>query len=159
MYSIYKMKIFVFDVDNTLILHTNQNIDFYKKGNSKISKLILNTNVDAVYIYTNGTFGHGKQIIESLSIPKTKRVFGRDTIPYMKPSTRSFKFVNNEIIKDYNKNNEIYFFDDMVENLITANRIGWKTVWISSNFINKQNFIDYAFPNIYEALIYFTKQK
>ena len=31
MYSIYKMKIFVFDVDNTLILHTNQNIDFYKK--------------------------------------------------------------------------------------------------------------------------------
>ena len=120
MYSIYKMKIFVFDVDNTLILHTNQNIDFYKKGNSKISKLILNTNVDAVYIYTNGTFGHGKQITESLSIPKTKRVFGRDTIPYMKPSTRSFKFVNNEIIKDYNKNNEIYFFDDMVENLITA---------------------------------------
>ena len=77
----------------------------------------------------------------------------------MKPSTRSFKFVNNEIIKDYNKNNEIYFFDDMIENLITANRIGWKTVWISSNFINKQNFIDYAFPNIYEALIYFTKQK
>ena len=60
MYSIYKMKIFVFDVDNTLILHTNQNIDFYKKGNSKISKLILNTNVDAVYIYTNGTFRVGK---------------------------------------------------------------------------------------------------
>ena len=103
----------------------------------------------------NRKFGFSKQITESLSIPKTKRVFGRDTIPYMKPSTRSFKFVNNEIIKDYNKNNEIYFFDDMVENLITANRIGWKTVWISSNFINKQNFIDYAFPNIYEAILYF----
>ena len=153
------MKIFVFDVDNTLIIHTNKNIDFYKKSDSKISTMISNTGVDAVYIYTNGTFGHGEKVTESLNIPKTKKIFGRDTLPYMKPHIHSYNFVNNHVINDNGENNEIYFFDDMVENLLTAERIGWKTVWISPDFMQKQHFINYAFPNIYEALIFFKTNK
>jgi FMN phosphatase YigB (HAD superfamily) len=148
------MKIFVFDIDNTLILHTNKNVDFYKKSDSKISTLISNTGVDKVYIYTNGTYGHGEKVKESLNI-KTEKVFGRDTIPYMKPYIQSFNFVNGDIINKNGKNNDIYFFDDMVENLLTAERIGWKTVWISPDFMQKQRFINYSFPNIYEALNFF----
>lgn len=154
------MKIFVFDIDNTLILHTNKKTDFYQKSDSKISTLISNIKVDNVYIYTNGTYGHGEKVHKSLNIPKTKKIFGRDTLPYMKPHIQSFHFVNGEIISENGRNNDVYFFDDMVENLLTAERIGWKTVWISPDFMQKQRFIDYAFPNIYEALSFFkTNQK
>ena len=89
----------------------------------------------------------------------TKKIFGRDTLPYMKPHIQSFHFVNGEIISENGKNNDIYFFDDMVENLLAAERIGWKTVWISPDFMQKQRFIDYAFPNIYEALTFFKTNK
>jgi len=153
------MKIFIFDIDNTLILHTSKNTDFYHKSESKISTLISSTNVDSIYIYTNGTYGHGKKVCESLNISKTKKIFGRDTLPSMKPHIQSYNFVNNQIINDNGRNNEIYFFDDIVENLLTAERIGWKTVWISPNFMQKQRFIDYAFPNIYEALSFFKTNK
>ena len=70
------MKIFVFDIDNTLILHTNKKTDFYQKSDSKISALISNIKVDNVYIYTNGTYGHGEKVHKSLNIPKTKKIFG-----------------------------------------------------------------------------------
>ena len=94
------MKIFVFDIDNTLILHTNKNTDFYQKSDSKISTLISDIKVDNVYIYTNGTYGHGEKVHKSLNIPKTKKIFGRDTLPYMKPHIQSFHFVNGEIISE-----------------------------------------------------------
>ena len=46
----------------------------------------------------------------------------------------------------------------MIENLRTAKKVGWKTIWISPNYAQHKNYIDtidYAFPNIYQALIYF----
>ena len=75
----------------------------------------------------------------------------------MKPSLKSFKYVDN-IIKDDNKstNNIIYFFDDMKENLRSAKEFGWKTIWINPYSSNtNESFIDYEFPNIYQALIFF----
>ena len=91
-------------------------------------------------------------------IPK-KNIFGRDTLPYMKPDIRSFNYVSDLIKKDITyDNSRIYFFDDLIDNLITAKRIGWYTVWISSDFINKPGYIDYAFPNIFQALLFFKEQ-
>ena len=152
------MKIFVFDIDNTIIIHTNIMNDFYHKmTDSRLSNLISDIGPDMIYIYTNGIYSHGKMVIKNLKLEeKVNGIFSRDTIPYMKPLINSFIYVNNSIIRDSgSSDNEIIFFDDLIENLLTANRIGWKTVWISPNYINKNDFIDYAFPNIYEAMIYF----
>ena len=73
----------------------------------------------------------------------------------MKPHIESFNYVNNQIT-DYKRNDyKIIFFDDLIENLVSARKVGWKTVWISNNFLKKPDFVDYSFPNIYDALIYF----
>ena len=154
------MKIFVFDIDNTIIIHTNQNNNFYnKKTESRLPSILSHINKDLIYIYTNGTFGHGKGVIENLKLSnQVKRIFARDNIPWMKPYINSFRYVNNIINKESNSSqNEIIFFDDLEENLMTAKQIGWNTVWISPDFLKKKKYIDYTFPNIYEALIYFNK--
>jgi len=68
----------------------------------------------------------------------------------------SFRYVNNEILRySFNLSNEIYFFDDMKENIVSAKKVGWKTVWISPESKKEDASIDYAFPNIYDALIHF----
>ena len=51
--------------------------------------------------------------------------------------------------------NEYYFFDDLFENLQSAKSIGWKTIWININYIEKPYYVDYAFPNIHTAVMYF----
>ena len=43
-------------------------------------------------------------------------------------------------LKMVKNNDTIYFFDDMVENLLAAERIGWKTVWISPDLCKKTTF-------------------
>ena len=44
---------------------------------------------------------------------------------------------------------------DLIENLISAKKMGWRTIWISPKFIEKPDYIDYAFPNIFQALLFF----
>ena len=90
-----------------------------------------------------------KKVIDNLNII-VDGIFGRDTIPFMKPHPKSFNFVNNIV----NKNDECIFFDDLLDNLDTAKSIGWKTVWITPNFnVSKPQNVDYIFPNIYQALL------
>ena len=56
------------------------------------------------------------------------KVYSRDNIPYMKPDYRSFNAVNNDINNYYKDSiNEIYFFDDLLENCKQAKNHGWKT--------------------------------
>ena len=73
----------------------------------------------------------------------------------MKPHINSFKFVEKDIKKNVNNMNEYYFFDDLLENLQSAKSIGWKTIWVNINYIDKPYYVDYAFPNIHTAVMYF----
>ena len=75
----------------------------------------------------------------------------------MKPSLQSFNYVHQKIIENNkSENNHYYFFDDMKENLQSAKNMGWITILIHPDFVNqKESYIDYSFPNIYQALIYF----
>ena len=158
-------RVYIFDIDDTLITHTRDNNDYYKMENdSTLKNLIETLNKDGLYIYTNGTYGHGVSVIKNLQLTDSVTdLFARDTIPFMKPLMGSFTFVNNEIQQDnYQLINEIYFFDDMIDNLRTAKKMTWKTIWISPQYKNHTNhpdIIDYAFPNIYEALLYFNQKK
>jgi len=158
-------KIFIFDIDDTIIIHTPEYNDYYTPDaeNKTLLELIETLDSEANYAYTNGTYEHGDSVLKALNIKNSfKKIFARDTIPHMKPSIESFQYVHNEIIKgNYQLMNEYYFFDDLIENLNSAKKVGWKTVWISPNYAQHKNYmdiIDYAFPNIYQALMYFNKK-
>ena len=149
--------IYVMDVDDTIILHTKVIHDIYNMNNdTELLDMINSLDSQGFYLYTNGTYSHGHNVSENLQLNDiTNTIFARDTIPYMKPHIESFNYVNNQIT-DYKRNDyKIIFFDDLIENLVSARKVGWKTVWISNNFLKKPDFVDYSFPNIYDALIYF----
>ena len=154
------MKIFIFDIDDTIILHTNQKINYYDHPNQNtvLKDLINEINYDKIYIYTNGTYGHGEEVVNNLYL-NVDGIFARDNIPYMKPHNSSFDYVNGQIMKDIKNDtiNEIYFFDDMIDNLRTAKRKGWTTIWINHEISieEKPFFVDLLFTNIYEALMWF----
>jgi len=159
-------KIFVFDIDDTLIIHSPGATDYYKqdKKNTILRDLIRGTGANRNYIYTNGTYSHGENVVRALNLTKDmKKIYARDTIPFMKPLIGSFTFVNNEILQhNYQLMNVTYFFDDMIENLKTAKNVGWRTIWISPSYslhTDYPDIIDYAFPNIYQALLHFNQKK
>ena len=154
------MKIAVFDIDDTLIIHGNGSNNYYKNVSSNLKELINSKLYQKIYIYTNGTWGHGYNVIKGLDLlDEISFIYGRDNLqkelhPYhMKPNINSFEFVNKSIQYDSgSQENEIHFFDDMKENLKTAKEIGWKTILINPTGI-QENYIDYVFPNIYSALM------
>ena len=153
------MDIFVFDIDDTIVLHTKEGNDYYNSnGNTTLRDLLSEFENLRYYIYTNGTFGHGKAIVDNLYL-QVNMIFARDVIPFMKPDERSFRYVNREIKQDLRKQNKnikrLVFFDDLKDNLKMAKQFGWTTVLINPNPNEKENFIDYVFPNIYESIIYF----
>ena len=155
------MKVFIYDVDDTLIIHSPENTNYYEKTkDTDLQNLIKNTISDKNYIYTNGTYGHGQKVKSALLLDKEiSKVFSRtETLPYIKPNMISFLSVQRRIIMDCRTDENIYFFfDDMVNNHKTAKDLGWITIWVSPNFIDKEkySFIDYAYPNIFEALLKF----
>ena len=149
------MDVFVFDIDDTIVLHTKEDNDYYTtNSNTTLRNLLSEYKNLKCYIYTNGTFGHGKAIVDNLDLQVTT-IFARDVIPFMKPDERSFRYVNREIQGSNQNIKRIVFFDDLTDNLKTAKQFGWTTVWINSKPTKKEDFIDYVFPNIYESIIYF----
>lgn len=153
------MDIFVFDVDDTIVLHTKERNDYYNSNyNTTLSDLLSEFKNLKYYIYTNGTIGHGESIGNNMNL-HVENIFARDVIPFMKPEYYSFLFVNHKIKDDLSKIRRkiknIIFFDDLKQNLKTAKKIGWTTVLINPKETEKENYIDYIFPNIYESIIYF----
>ena len=76
----------------------------------------------------------------------------------MKPDERSFDYVNTMIKNENKEIKNIFFFDDLKENLYVAKRIGWNTIWINPNLSEKEDYIDYSFPNIYESILYLKRK-
>ena len=159
------MKIAVFDIDDTLIIHGKGSQNYYTTVNNNFRKFLEEKKFDKIYIYTNGTWGHGYNIVNHLNIhDMVSFIYGRDNLQpllfpkHMKPNKESFDFVNASIIYDsgaYGNNNvpDIYFFDDLKSNLETAKSIGWKTILIQPNNELKEHYIDHVFTNIYSALL------
>ena len=159
------MKIAVFDIDDTLIIHGQGSQNYYTRVNNNFRKFLEKKNFDKVYIYTNGTYGHGHSIVHHLNIyDMVSFIYGRDNLKpilfpkHMKPHKDSFDFVNSSILYDsgaYDRNiiPEIYFFDDIKSNLETAKSIGWKTILIQPDNEIKEYYIDHVFSNIYGALL------
>jgi len=155
-----KKRVYIFDIDDTLIIHTADRFDYYTMENDEtLKKLIQSLKKNGCYIYTNGTYGHGDSIVKNLQLKdEVITIFARDTIPYMKPYPESFDYVRDEIIKDMSTYDiEYIFFDDLLDNLKTAKGIGWITVWINPKSSTKEKYVDFSFSNIYQALLYFSQ--
>tara|TARA_A100001015_G_scaffold289774_1_gene362035 strand:- start:1407 stop:1892 length:486 start_codon:yes stop_codon:yes gene_type:complete len=153
---------YVFDLDDTLIIHQKGVRIKYNeiKKDETLINLLDNCRAEC-YIYTNGTFGHAHSVIRKMNIKKFFfKVYSRDTLPYMKPDMRSFIAVKNDINRFYPDGGSVFFFDDLLENLKEAKSQGWITFWINPDFLSSHqyDYVDYAFRNIKEALIYLEKQ-
>jgi putative hydrolase of the HAD superfamily len=149
------MKIYVFDIDDTLVIHKNNTVDYDSMKPNDFLLTCMEVLDSPKYIYTNGTYGHAEEVINRIGFNNhIKKTFARDTIPFMKPDIFSLKHVEYEIMKDTNSyKNEYVFFDDTKENLKTAKMYGWTTIWIHPNFTEKESYMDYSYPNIYQALL------
>jgi FMN phosphatase YigB (HAD superfamily) len=149
---------FLFDLDDTLIIHQKGvpiNYNMIQRDNP-LSKL-LNKCKGECYIYTNGTGNHALDIIDRLGIKDTMhKIYSRDTIPYMKPDERSFIRVQQDLFSFSKKEGIIFFFDDLLENLNAAKKLGWITFWIHPDYNSGSNysFIDLSFSDIKTCLSY-----
>ena len=150
------MKIFIFDLDDTIIYYPFGIVDYKNIRIDENLSRILNNLKSPKYIYSNGTYEHVKEILYKMNLTGMfDKLYARDTIPFMKPYIESFKFIEQDIRKYYNDRNKYYFFDDRLDNLKTAKSRGWYTIWVNIDFINKPYYVDYAFPNIHTAAMYF----
>lgn len=156
------MKHYLFDLDDTLYINPKNINKMYDimPDNNLIN--LLNNCPHSKYIYTNAMYEHANTIINKLNIQSQfDKIYSRDTIPSMKPYFQSARDVENNIIfnKGTNNKDEFIFFDDLLPNLKTGKKKGWKTIWISPlyNYKEKYEYVDYAFPNIKTALYYCNK--
>tara|TARA_A100001015_G_scaffold278395_1_gene338544 strand:- start:9 stop:464 length:456 start_codon:yes stop_codon:yes gene_type:complete len=150
------MKVFIFDLDDTIIYYPNDIVN-YKNiyPDASLFNLLDELKYPKI-IYTNGTYGHAIEVLKNMRINNLfTAIYARDTIPYMKPYMKSYKFVENDIIKHIDEKNKYYFFDDRLDNLETAKSRGWETIWVNDDCMNKPYYVDHAFPNIYTAVMYY----
>ena len=150
------MIFFLFDLDDTLIIHNNgKNLNYEMiQPDYRLNDLLSKIRGES-HIYTNGTAGHALECIERMNIKDNfSKIYSRDTLPFMKPDFRSFKVVQGDIQRNYD--DKFFFFDDLLENLKIAKSLGWITFWIHPDYMEARNypFVTMAFPNIYECLTY-----
>lgn len=146
---------YIFDLDDTLIIHKNNIINYHMiKEDNQLTQLLEKCK-DPCYIYTNGTGSHALTVLDKMNIKdKFDKIYSRDTIPYMKPDERSVNDIHNDISYRDPEVKFIFFFDDRLENLKMASKLGWVTIWIHPNYLIYKQYIyvNLAFPNIKDAL-------
>ena len=111
------MTILVFDLDDTLLMSGT-----YKRYSDIEPDHYLNFLLFKLkckkFIYTNGTYGHAHDSLNNMQCKELfNEIYARDTLMYMKPYSRSFNEVRNNIIYHHNNSNpdNIIFFDDLQE--------------------------------------------
>lgn len=152
------MLYWVFDLDYTLYqLPIYLDFQYNYLSKDEDLKYLLDILPLKKILYTNGTVGHARECINIMGLKKTfnKKICRETVNNIMKPHMDSFKqFIRLCNIK---KDDKVVFFEDSIENLITAKKLGWITVLIQPNKI-KLKEIDFWFPNIHKALTFFNKK-
>jgi FMN phosphatase YigB (HAD superfamily) len=159
---------YIFDLDYTLyssndVIDNTTSVEFY---DSFKPKYFMNHLLDELngnnYIFTNGNFEHAMTVVKKMNLATNfKDILSRDMVnENLKPDPQ----VYDEAIKKFKirKNETVFFFEDSIENLISAKQFfNWNTVLIDPKYRGKKDeFLDYVFPTIEEALLFFVvKQK
>jgi FMN phosphatase YigB (HAD superfamily) len=149
---------YVFDLDDTLIIHKKGVPIIYDRiqPDMELNNLLEKCN-SSCYISPNGTGGHALDVIERMNIKdKFEKIYSRDTIPHMKPLYKSFTSVHEDLSSRDPLPKIVFFFDDLLENLETASKMGWITFWIHPNYQTGKHYsyVRMSFPNIKACLRY-----
>ena len=150
---------FIFDLDYTLY-----NLDYTKEFNyshlkpdNYLNFLLSNfpLNKFKKYIFTNAMHIHADNCFKCMGIPTQifTNITARDDIKDLKPNLSAyykFKLLNN--ITDFDK---CIFFEDTLDNLETAKKLGWKTIYIGEKLNKKYDYVDLEFTSIHKALEFF----
>jgi len=151
----------VIDIDDTLFVHKTADSNIITDYNNIRADPQLKSQLRKIpypkYILTNATFGHANLILNKLDIDdEFKKIYSRDNIPVMKPHPKCYEAVSRDISSSLpgQTRNQYMFFDDLVSNLEGARMRGWRTVWISPDYLESDQypFIDKGFPTLQDAL-------
>jgi len=147
----------VIDIDDTLFVHKSDEMNYDKIRPDYQLKSQLQKISYPKYILTNAVFDHANIILNKLDVvDEFKKVYSRDNIPVMKPHRACYDHVRIDIETTLHgqARNQYIFFDDLLDNLNGAHQRGWRTVWISPDYIEsyKYSFIDKAFSTLKDAL-------
>ena len=83
-----------------------------------------------------------------------KKIAYSEEYTKLKPHISAYNYVFEKF--KIKKDDTVYFFEDTIENLKTAKKLGWKTVYITSKKTKRKNkYVDYTFNNIETAIFYF----
>ena len=95
------MNIYIFDLDDTIVKHKSLKIDYNDyKYDPEFLKLLEKCKCDKKYIFTNGTDGHAKLILNNMGISNVfDFIFSRTNNISMKPILSSYVYVQNKIIE------------------------------------------------------------
>ena len=155
---------FVFDLDDTLVVHYGTiNYQWVYPDKELTDLLTQCSQRGRCHLYTNGTFSHADALLDRMKLKTffedevgdNKRIYARE-FHGLKPSRPSFTRVNDRIHQgDTGDTHRIIFFDDLNENLrIAREDFDWTTIWINryhgSSFLYPH--IDAGFGTIKEAL-------
>ena len=158
---------FIFDLDYTLYtihdhIDTEDEHLYYSSFKKKPFMNHLLSKLKNKYIITNGTRSHALEIVKKMDLKhffSKKNILSRDDMKgTMKPDVIPYIIANNKF--KLKPHDNVYFFEDMVENLVTAKRfLGWNTVLISSEIVDIPSGVDYVFETIENALQYLISKK
>ena len=158
------MSNYIFDLDFTL--YSKYDIDqttdtkYYKSigPNMFLNKLLGQLNGNK-YIFSNGNKSHVDFVLDKMKLkPFFIKIATLDDYPNSrKPHIKAYEYVIGTFNMD--SNNKI-FFEDTLENLETAKKLGWTTVFINNDSlteskINTYNYIAYKFSCVEQALLFF----
>ena len=162
-----KNKKFIFDLDYTLyspITYPEDNYisnfdKFYKdlKPDPDLGKLLKSTKNN--YIFTNAGKEHMDICLKKMRIKShfKNTIYNELYNNKYKPHPLVYELAINKF--KLKEDDTIFFFEDLTENLKTAKKFGWKTVFLDHNneMKKKPNYIDYKFDNIYDAIKFIYK--
>ena len=148
----------IFDLDDTL--YSGPFESYEKLRPNMEAAFILQKLSGKIHIFSNALLIHCHNVLLRLGLYTLfhPRIYSRDIFKSIKPNLKSYlevrKYLNSNP-KDVN-----IFFDDRLENLEMAKKIGWKTVHIHKIEIKpKPKYVDSWFPDINTALHSFSQRK
>jgi len=151
----------IIDIDDTLFVHKTIGSNIVTNYDNIRPDYQLKSQLQRIqypkFILTNATFGHANLILNKLDVvDEFEKVYSRDNIPEMKPSSHCYQSVSRDIgITSLGcSDNRFLFFDDLLDNLKGAHSQGWTTIWISPDYIKsyKYLYVGKAFPTLKDAL-------
>ena len=150
----------IFDLDFTLYQIDKPKTEFLYSDLIYNPRLISNLQKinGRRILFTNANLMHTLACIRILKLEKIFHKVSCRELSGLKPSVNSYLHLYK--ICNIKRSDSNIFFEDTIENLIHAKRFGWTTVLISDNLLELQEAesideIDFIFPNIISALIYF----